>query len=182
MAFFSPFGGTNAPGQSTGMATGQIFSGIGNAVSDLFAAEGANYKIQGLEAEQQEYEGAAALAEQNVGFTTMSTAIQEAQANRELFLSMGRTQGQVAGAGFAASGSALDILRSSASQGALQTAVLGEQGLITEAGYQEQAQSYAQMANAAGAAIQGEKLAQEGSLIGAGISGASSLVALASLA
>jgi hypothetical protein len=40
-------------------------------------------------------------------------------------------------------------LRDSASQGALTHAVLGQQGLITEAGYQEQATSYQNMATAA---------------------------------
>jgi hypothetical protein len=45
-----------------------------------------------------------------------------------------RHAAQVAGDGFAASGSALDILRSSAAQGAIAKAVTGYQGLITEAG------------------------------------------------
>ncbi len=47
----------------------------------------------------------------------------------------------MAGAGLGESGSALDILRDSASQGALTKATLGQQGLINEAGYQEQQQS-----------------------------------------
>ena len=46
-------------------------------------------------------------------------------------------------------GSALDIMRDSASQGVLTHAVLGQQGLITEAGYTEQAQSYKTMQDAA---------------------------------
>jgi hypothetical protein len=58
----------------------------------------------------------------------------------------------VAGAGFAESGSALDLLCSSVQQGALTHAVLGQQGLITEAGYTERAQSYKTMADAATAA------------------------------
>jgi hypothetical protein len=41
-------------------------------------------------------------------------------------------------------------LRSSASQGALNRAVLSHHGLITEADYQEQAQSYPTMQQAAG--------------------------------
>ena len=47
------------------------------------------------------------------------------------------------------SGSALDILRDSASQAALTHAVIGQQGLIQEAGYTEQAQSYKLMQEAA---------------------------------
>jgi hypothetical protein len=88
----------------------------------------------------------------------MSTAIKESQADRNLYQALGTTRADFAvglfarpmncriwrcsGAGFAESGSALDLLRESASQGAMTKAVLGEQGLITEAGYQEQAQSY----------------------------------------
>ena len=49
------------------------------------------------------------------------------------------------------------MLRSSASQGALTRAVLGQQGLVTEAGYQEQAQSCQSMASAARAIAAGEE-------------------------
>ncbi len=61
----------------------------------------------------------------------------------------GTTQADVAGAGFSMSGSAADIMRDSASQGALTHAVLGQQGLINEAGYKEQAASDNTMATAA---------------------------------
>src|ERR1019366_2908418 len=47
--------------------------------------------------------------------------------------------------GFGEGGSGGDILRSSASEGALNRAVLVQQGHITEAGYQEQADSYTAM-------------------------------------
>ena len=113
---------------------------------------------------------AAALAKQNEQFTEMSTAIKQSQADRNLYQALGTTRADVAGAGFAASGSALDILRESASQGAMTKAVLGEQGLITEAGYQEQAQSYTDMANAAGVAIQADEDAAKGARIAAGFS------------
>jgi hypothetical protein len=45
-------------------------------------------------------------------------------------------------------GSALDILRESASQGALTRAVTGEQGLSQEEGFHQQAASYRNMAAA----------------------------------
>ena len=67
--------------------------------------------------------------------------------------------GDIAGAGLGQTGSALDILRESASQGALTHAVLGQQGLITEAGYEEQATSYKNMAQAAQVAIDAENKA-----------------------
>jgi hypothetical protein len=63
----------------------------------------------------------------------------------------------------------MDILRESASQGALQRAVLSEQGLITERGYAEQAQSFSNMAAAEGQAAAAEKFAGFGSEVTAGI-------------
>jgi dsDNA-binding SOS-regulon protein len=125
------------------------FTDFGGAASDLFAAQGDKSKQQFDYAEASNYELGANLADQNAQFTQTSTAIKEAQQQRELTMSMGQTQADVAGAGFSASGSGLDIMRDSASQGALAHAVLGQQGLITEAGYQEQAQSYNTMATAA---------------------------------
>jgi hypothetical protein len=52
--------------------------------------------------------------------------------------------------------SSADVLRDSAEQGALTKQVAGAQGLITEAGYEEQRQSYTTMAGAARFAAAGE--------------------------
>lgn len=161
------------------MAVSQsTFSDSGTAVSDIFAGFGDELKAKGEAFEQQSYEEAAALAGQEAQFTEQSTAIKEAQANRQLLGSLGRTRADIAGAGFAASGSALDILRNSAQEGATTKAVVGEQGLITEAGYEEQQQSYLNMANAAGEAIKADKLAATGAFIGAGISAVAGIASL----
>jgi hypothetical protein len=125
---------------------------LGGAASDLFAGFGDQAKAQGDFAEATEYSEAAALAGQNEKFTETSTAIKEAQQQRELTQMLGGQRADVAGAGFAGSGSSLDLLRDSASRGALTHAVLGQQGLITEAGYTEQQESYNQMSTAATAA------------------------------
>jgi hypothetical protein len=125
------------------------FSDIGGAASDLFAGFGDKAKAAGDFSEAKSYDMATALALQNEKFTETSTAIKEAQQQRSLTQTIGGQQADVAGAGFAESGSALDLLRDSASQGALTHAVLGQQGLITEAGYNEQAQSYQNMSQAA---------------------------------
>lgn len=150
------------------------FSDIGGAASDLFAgfgaeaqgdlkakglnieAEGLRLKAKGDLAEASEYDLASGLATQNSAYTRTSTAIQQMQQQRQNTLQIGQQRAQIAGAGFAASGSALDILADSARQGALATAVLGQQGLITEAGYQEQAQSYNLMASTARTTAAGE--------------------------
>jgi hypothetical protein len=156
----------------------QLFSGVGAGVSDVFAGFGAETKAQGDLAEAAQYDEAAHLALQNEQYTKMSTDIQEAGKNRELLLSLGRTTSEVAGAGFSLSGSALDILRSSAAQGAIAKAVIGQQGLITEAGYQEQAQSYETMASAARSAASTEETTGIGSFFAGGLQVAAGLASL----
>ena len=69
--------------------------------------------------------------------------------DRAIEKTIGGQQAEVAASGFGAAGSALDLLRDSAAQGALHKAVLAQQGLITEAGYEEQAKSYNLQAEAA---------------------------------
>jgi hypothetical protein len=144
---------------------------IGGAVSDLFAAEGHRYKAKGDLFEAENYDRAAALATQNEKFTEQSTAIKQSQLDRENYKMLGGQQADIAGAGFAASGSAIDLMRDSASQGALQKAVGAEQGLITEAGYTEQAESYTTMSKAARMAADAENNAAFGADITAGIKG-----------
>lgn len=144
------------------------FSDAGGAVSDLFAssadtskAQGLRIKAQGDALEGQNYDEAAVLAQQNEQFTEQSTAIKLQQIDRSNYQTIGGQQADVAGAGFASSGSALDLMADSASQGALTKAVAGQQGLITEAGYTEQAQSYQNMSKAAAFAVQGDELAAD---------------------
>ena len=141
------------------------FSNLGGAVSDLFAASGHRAKAAGDIFEQQNYDLAATLADRNEKFTEQSTAIKQAQIDRSNTQTIGGQEADVAGAGFAASGSALDLLRDSASQGALTRAVAGEQGLITEAGYKEQGDSYRNLASAAQMAADAENNAATGSTI-----------------
>lgn len=139
-----------AAGQRIG-AEGTLIEAQGTRIgaeSTRLTAEGLRQKAHGDIAEAESYDLAAGLARQNEQFTRTSTEIKQTQLDRDLFKATGQTQADVAGAGFANKGSALDILRESASQGALQRAVLGQQGLITEAGYEEQAKSYETMAKA----------------------------------
>jgi hypothetical protein len=140
-------------------------SSIAGGVSDLFAAMGYKKKAEGDVFEQKNYQLAATLADQNEQFTEWSTAIKESQQDRELSKSLGQTSADIAGAGLAPKGSSLNILRESASQGAQAHAVLSEQGLISEASYREQAQSYRNMAAAAQIAIDAENKAAQGAEI-----------------
>lgn len=134
---------------------------FGGAVGDILGgqatAKGLRLKAQGDITEAQNYDEASGLAYENMQFAKESTAIKETQAQRELYLGLGATEADVAGAGFSMSGSALDILRMGAQQGALTQQVLGRQGLITEEGYNVQGDAYKRMASAARDAAAGEE-------------------------
>jgi len=152
------------------MAIGaSTFTAFGGAVSDLFAAEGYRLKGQGAQFEKQNYLLAAGLAQKNVDYTVMSTAIKQTQLDRQIFKTEGAATAGLAGSGLATSGSGLDVLRDSAQQGALAKSVLTEQGFITAEGYREQAQSYRNMASAADIAIQAAGKAAEGAEWSAGL-------------
>jgi len=162
------------------MAFGKdTFSAAGGAVSDLFAGFGNQAKAKGDLFEAENYDLASKLATQNAEYTEQSTGIKQAQNERTIYQSMGRTSADVAGAGFAASGSALDVMRDAASQGSLVKSVTEQQGEITEAGYKEQAQSYATMAEAARAAADAADNAGIGSFISSGLKGIAALATLA---
>src|SRR5258706_7426931 len=144
------------------MAFGQsTFSDLGGSASDIFSsqlgAESLKIKAQGDLAEARSYGMGAQLALLNKQYTVPETAVKESQNEREVYQTISSQEAGVAGGGLAESGSALDLLRSSASQGALSHAIIGQQGLITEARYQEQHYSYTHMANAARWAAQQEE-------------------------
>jgi hypothetical protein len=147
----------------------------GGAVSDLFAAEGHKLKAQGLRLEAENYDRASAYSLKNEQFTELSTAIKQAQTDREIYKTLGGQQADIAEAGFAQSGSAIDIMRDSAAQGALMKAVGAEQGLITEEGYKVQAESYKNMGEASRLAASAEDNAATGSYIASGFHAAASV-------
>jgi hypothetical protein len=161
------------------MAFGQAtFGDIGGGISDLFAANADRAKAQGDIFEGQNYDRAAQYADQEAAYTRESTAIQTMQAERQMYSSMSQTKADIAGGEFAASGSGLDILAQSASQGALQQAVIQRQGLITEAGYEEQAQFYRTMEQAANMAAGAEKKAAVGAEWGAALKSGAGVASL----
>jgi hypothetical protein len=165
-----------------------IAGDFGAAASDLFAADALNsksnadlasaaaarvggqadrIKSQGDLVEGAAYGESAGLADLNAEYTKQSTAIQTAQADRALFGVMGTQRADIASSGFGEGGSAGDILRESAGQGALSRAVLGQQGVITEAGYTQQADSFRSLQTVAGFASQQDLLAAQGEDIAA---------------
>jgi hypothetical protein len=161
------------------MAVGtSTFSDLGGAVSDLFAASADRSKAQGDFTEADNYALASTLATKNEAFTVQSTAIKQAQNDRQIYQTLGGVTADTAGSGFAASGSSMDVLRDSAAQGALTKAVAGQQGLITEAGYQEQATSYQNMQGAAIMAGNAENNAATGADIGAAFKGVAAVASV----
>lgn len=165
--------------QQGGGLSDKTFADFGGAASDLFAGFGDQSKAAGDFAEAENYDEAAALATQNEKFAETSTALKVAQQNRELTQTIGGQEADVAGAGFSESGSSLDLLRDSASQGALTHAAINQQGEITEAGYTEQATTFSNMATAATNAGNAANAAAGFADITAGIKGIAALATLA---
>ncbi len=118
------------------------FAGIGGGISSVFGAFGDLASAKG-------YKTAASYSDLNAALSKESTAIQQLQADRQLYKIMGGQQADIAGAGLATSGSAMDIIRSSAAQGALTKQLIGLQGAINTTGYQAEAASYRSMAKSA---------------------------------
>ncbi len=118
------------------------FGGIGGGISSVFGALGDLSSAKG-------YKKAAAYSDLNAGLARESTAIQQYQQQRDLYQTIGGQQADLAGAGLGASGSALDLIRSSMAQGSLAKQLIGLQGEITATGYKAEAASYSSMASSA---------------------------------
>lgn len=157
------------------------FANAGGAVSDLFAYKASGIKATGDLAEAGGYARAAALARENIPLEEAATKIQQTQVAREALKTIGGQEADISGAGFAASGTALDLLRSSASQGALASQLIGEQGAIQVNAYEQQAEAYDTMSEAATFAANAEKQAGKGDLIGGAIKGAGAIASVASI-
>lgn len=124
------------------------FDDVGSAVSSIFGAVGQLQSAKG-------YTNAANFALENAGIAKQSADIKTLMAERQAYQTISGQKSDVAGAGLAASGSALDLLRSSESQGALTKQLVQNQGAIDVLGYQAEASSYSSMASAAKASATG---------------------------
>src|SRR4051812_4198634 len=105
------------------------FAAIGGAVNDLFTskatADSLRLKARGNEVEGQNYLLASTLSRQNQEYTAEFTAMKQTMADRQIYQGIGAETAQITGAGLKLSGSALDLLRDSAAQGALQKEIIG---------------------------------------------------------
>lgn len=149
--------------------------GIGGDIESLGNAASALFSSQGNAAEADSYSSAASLEEQNAQLTAASTRIQETQTARQVAQSLGTTQADVASAGFTQSGSALDIMRSSAQQGALAKSLINIQGAINENSFAAEAGADEAKAKAANEANQAGTVSAIASIGGALIDGSTKL-------
>lgn len=138
------------------MPSASTFDFAGNAVSDIFGAVGDFQNAKGLKKAAQYADLSAQIAQQ-------SAQIKSVQAGRQLYKFMGGQVSDIASAGLKLSGSALDVMRDSATQGALSKQLIANQGAIDVMGYKAEAASYASQASAA-------KSSGIGKAIGAGLS------------
>jgi len=158
MAQFDEFGG-GGTGAWSSLGGGWSVSGVAGVAGDIGGAVQDLTSMAGDASAEGNYTTAEGIANQDVRLEETATAIKEAQQQRQFEQTIGTQTAQVAGQGFGASGSALDLLRSSVQQGALAHATIATQGLINESSYQQQANAYAGEANAA-------KSAENAALVG----------------
>ncbi|SRR5579884_470543 len=119
---------------------------------DQAKATAAEAQAQGSQAEAGAYTTSATIAEQNAFLAEASGKIQQYQQLRSAFQTIGAQKAAVAAAGFASSGSSLDLLRSSTQQAYLQNQILGINAASAQSGYLGQAAASRAEATAATAA------------------------------
>ena len=133
------------------MAFTDLFGNLGGTASSLGAGVGGLFSFMGDEQAASLFSQAAGVAQNEEQLWQQATQIKETQAARQVTQTIGKGEAQVGAGGFAESGSALDILRSSRQQGSLIQQQLQTQGNIEVEGAQLQSLAYS--ADAANAQI-----------------------------
>lgn len=174
-------GGSSIPSFGSGgpfRLSSSTFGNIGGAVSDIFGAMAAGERKKGYRAEAEGFETAARLSGENADLAKISTEIQQTQAERKALKVIGGQIADVAGAGFGAGGTAIDLLADSNRQASLEQAILGVQGDIQENAYEQQERSFLTQAEAARSAAKASGIAEIGGYIGAGFKFAGGITSL----
>lgn len=141
------------------------FGGLGGAVSDIFGAMGAGDLAKGYKAQATGYRGAAEISGINRGLAAQANAIQAVKTDREVYRALGGQVSDVAASGFS-QGSATDLIRDSAQQGALAKQIINRQGAIEQNAYMQEQQSYLQQAASADASAAAAKKQKKGGIFG----------------
>jgi hypothetical protein len=113
------------------------------------AADAANIQAQGYGKEEEAYQNVGAIAAENATIAGVSGDIQRLQANRVVDRTIGSQRAAVAAAGFASSGDALDLMKSSIQEGYRNDQIIRTQTSLTQGGYLEE--GAASQAEASGA-------------------------------
>jgi len=108
-------------------AADSLLSGIGGVFSGLAASKGAKISAK--------------FYRQAAAYTERSTAIKELMFSRELYRTLGAGRADIAASGIKLAGSAADVMRASAQEGAITRAIIAEQGLIEKTSYIAQAEA-----------------------------------------
>lgn len=163
------------------MALLDVTGGFSKAAEDFAGMAGDILVAGGLRSERDAYYKAEGYANQNAQIETASTAIRAAQSQREVYKITGGQRADVAGAGLAASGSALDIMRDSAHQGVLENTLIDEQGQINVNAYHQQASSFEGQAQSAEASAQAHLAAATGKAVSGAAHTVSGILSVLSL-
>ena len=139
-----------------GLDTIGDFSG---AVKDIFGGLGQQQSAS-------TYRQAAAIAGQNADYAGESAAIRTYQVERKAYQTVSGQAADVASAGFANSGSALDLLRDSTAQGHLSSAASQIQGQMDINNYKQSQTAYLGEATAADTAAKGDFIGSAMKLVG----------------
>lgn len=148
---------------------GGLVGGIGGAVSGIFSAEGSGAEADGDFQAALSYRKARDIELQNIDITKTSTEIQGLQLQRKIDKVQGTQTAQLGAAGVSG-GSAGDLMRDSAQQGALAVTQVNTQGKIQENAFKAQADAFDAQAIAADAAGHKAESAAQGAMIGGAFS------------
>lgn len=131
-------------------AAESLLGGLGGFLGGNSAAKGAKQ--------------AAKFYAQAAQYTQLETGIKENAASRAIYQTLGGARADIAASGLKLSGSAADLMRSSAAQGGLTKALISLQGKIDVASYQAQASAAKSQASASST---GGLLSGLGGIVGA---------------
>ena len=126
-----------------------LYSEAGQSANAAANAKALNLSAQGQTAEAGQYDIAQQISLQNAAIEQVSGQIQQYQTSRNVLKIAGQQQAGYAGAGFANSGTALDVARSTLQQGVLENQVTGLNASLAAGGYFSQAASSAAEATTA---------------------------------
>ena len=115
-----------------------ILTQQGQAAQYTASAAAQGIYAQGYQAEAGAYGSAQQIAQQNAALAGVAGDVQAAQEARKVVQTVGSQRAQIAAAGFANSGSALDLSRSSMQQGHLADQLIRTQTAINQGGFLEQ--------------------------------------------